>query len=220
MYKYDIVGKRFGHLVVLGRCDPVPGERNSKWLCQCDCGNLTKVARCTLVSGHTKSCNANIHRKGANSTHKMSKTRLYQEWLSMKRRCRPDSQDARTYYMRGITICDEWLLDFVAFKSWAIANGYDDSLSLDRIDNNKGYSPDNCRWVPIALQQSNRSNTVLVEHEGQQYCLRTLCEKIGFPYKTAHQRYMRLKRRGEAIDTSKLFAPINTSKITFKCRKN
>lgn len=220
MHKTDITGERFGNLVVLGKCDPIPGKKNSRWLCRCDCGRTSIVSRCSLITGHTKTCGDNTHKKGANSTHGLSKTRLYQEWLSMKRRCLPNSQDSKTYFRRGITVCTEWLSDFIAFRSWAIANGYADNLSLDRVDNDKGYSPDNCRWVPIALQQSNKSNTTIVEYEGQQHCLRTLCEEIGFPYKTAHRRYMNLKRRGKSIDTSILFAPIDKSKIPLRYRKD
>lgn len=155
----------------------------------------------------------------ANSTHGLSGTRIHHEWTSMKRRCKPNTADAKTYYNRGISICDEWQYDFLAFYSWAMSHGYNDSLSLDRIDNNKGYSPNNCRWIPITKQQNNKSNTVHIFYNGKDYCLRNLCMEIGFPYKTAHRRYQRMKKKGLPINTDKLFSNIQKDKIPFRYRK-
>ena len=218
MYKYDITGQRFGTLTVIKRCDPSPGERNSKWLCKCDCGNEITALRCSLVSGHTKSCGANLHRKGVNSTHGMTGTRLFHEWLSMRRRCKPNSSDSKTYYDRGIFVCEEWEQNFDPFYNWAIASGYADNLSIDRINNDDGYHPGNCRWIPIEEQQSNKSNTVRINIDGKERCLRTYCNQIGFPYKTAHLRYRRMKQKGIPIDIEKLFLPVDKNKMALRYR--
>ena len=129
-----------------------------------------------------------------------------------------NSPDSKNYHARGITVCKEWASDFMAFHKWALDNGYNDSLSLDRIDNNKGYSPHNCQWIPIEKQQSNKSNTVYVTYHGEKYCLRTLCLEIGFPYKTAHCRLSRMRKKGIEIDTEKLFAPVQKNKTAFRFR--
>lgn len=223
MNKYDITGEKFGHWTVIGRDFDRPTDRNTYWLCKCDCGEIRSITRTSIVSGKSKSCGCmrGEHLKGINKTHGMSKTRIYHEWASMRKRCKSENDRcASSYYLRGITVCPEWDSDFMAFYEWAMDNGYNDSLTIDRIDNGKGYSPDNCRWITIEQQQSNKRNTVFVEYQGEKWCLRTLCENIGFPYKTAHRRYMRMTRRGEPITTDKLIAPIDESKIPFRYRKS
>lgn len=217
--KYDITGKNFGYLTVLDRDEASVGERNSRWICRCKCGKITVVPRCALVTGHTSSCGCKMH-ESHNKIHGYSKTRIYSIWVKMNARCKnPSEKDAKSYKNRGITVCEEWQSDFMAFYEWAMKNGYSDSLTIDRIDNDKGYSPDNCRWITIEEQQSNKRNNVYISYNGKKYCLRRLCENIGFPYKTAHRRYMRLKKRGEVITSEKLLAPIDEKKIAKKYRK-
>ena len=217
MSKYDITGQVFGYLTVIGRDESSIGQRNSKWFCRCKCGNITSVARCSLVSGHTFSCGCK-HYESHNRVHGMTGTRLYSIWASMNDRCRNGHSKSKTYTERGITVCEEWQMDFIAFSNWAIDNGYSESLTIDRIDNNKGYSPENCRWITIEAQQANKSNTIKIMYNGEERCLRTVCTDIGFPYKTAHRRYQRMKKRGEPIITEKLFEPIHTEKISFRFR--
>lgn len=98
-------------------------------------------------------------------------------------------------------------------------NGYADNLTIDRIDNSLGYSPDNCRWVSNDEQQKNKTNTIKVEYEGKFWCLRTLCTHLGFPYKTAHSRYRRMKNAGKEPTADALFAPIEVKKIA-KCYRH
>lgn len=137
----------------------------------------------------------------------------------MKRRCsNPKDKSAKYYYQKGITVCDEWAASFEPFRDWAMENGYSDDLTIDRIDNSLGYSPDNCRWISNADQQKNKTNTIKVEYKGKAWCLRALCIHIGFPYKTAHRRFIRLKKSGREITTDVLFAPINTDKIAKRFR--
>ena len=217
--KYNIAGETFGYLTVIGRDISSVGERNSKWICLCKCGKETIATRSSLITGHTTSCGCKAF-ESRNSTHGMSKTRIYSIWNGMKTRCHAKrGTNAHLYANKGITVCPEWENDFVAFFDWAMANGYADNLTIDRIDNGKGYSPDNCRWITIEEQQSNKTTNVLVEYKGKKYCLRQLCLEIGFPYKTAHRRYMRAKAKGHPILAEKLVEPIHGEKISKRYRK-
>lgn len=214
MFK-DMTGQRFGMLTVVRKDDSFHDGKHTKWICVCDCGKTISATRDGLIRGSYKSCGCQMYkgRKGINSTHGMTGTRIHGIWASMNERCRNLHKRNRTYINRGITVCDEWKHDFMAFYKWAMENGYSDTLSIDRIDNEKGYSPDNCRWIPIAEQQANKSNTVFIMYNGDKRCLRTVCTEIGFPYKVAHRRYQRLKNTGKPITQEKLFEPIHEKKI-------
>ena len=223
MSKNDITGRTFGYWTVLGRDSEYKDLKRSKWICKCECGTIRSVFKQSLLSGRSTSCGCHSfdNRKGINSTHGMTGTRIYKEWLSMRRRCSPSCQakDRKSYYEKGIAVCDEWANDFMAFYNWSVKHGYSDSLTIDRIDNSKGYSPDNCRWISIEKQQSNKSTTIAIDYNGKTWCLRNLCNEIGFPYKTAHRRLQRMKAKGKPIDVQKLFEPIHTEKIAVKYRK-
>lgn len=157
----DLTGQKFGRLTVIQRVAK-PKERKSKeafWLCKCDCGNERIVSGYEIRSGNTKSCGC-YHKDLASQVHKKHGycgTRLYRIYYKMKERCYKPSNDNYKYYGGlGITICDEWLNDFSTFAMWSIENGYGENLTIDRKDNTKGYSPDNCRWITIQEQQRNR----------------------------------------------------------------
>ena len=162
----DMTGQRFGRLSVLGRAGITPyGE--ATWRCQCDCGGIVFVAGSSLRRGHTKSCGClrdEIESK-IHSTHRKTKTRLYNVWTHIIQRCyNPKHTAYKRYGGRGITVCDEWRNDFMKFYDWAIATGYDENAAfhectIDRIDNDKGYSPDNCRWADAKTQNANKSNS-------------------------------------------------------------
>ena len=109
--------------------------------------------------------------------------RLNHLYHNMKLRC------IRTEYkQRGITICKEWLEDFHAFKLWALQNGYKEGLTLDRIDNNKGYYPENCRWVTMKVQNNNKSNNRLITYKEQTKTLAQWSEELGINKTTLHNR--------------------------------
>lgn len=145
----DITGVRFGRLVALRYLPSI-----KKWECMCDCGNITYVLSQNLNSGHTKSCGC--YKKEKN--HGLKGTRIYRIWLCMKTRCyNSNYEHFNRYGGRGIEVCKEWKNDFLAFYKWSIENGYSENLSIDRKDVNKGYSPDNCRWITMSDQQSNTS---------------------------------------------------------------
>lgn len=156
----DLTGQRFGRLVVMERAE---NKGNAvTWLCKCDCGAETLVSGKDLRRGHTQSCGC-FHRENFGAictTHGARGTRLYNVWRGMKDRCYSKTHKYYKHYGgRGITVCAEWLHDFAAFQGWALSHGYRDDLSIDRIDNDKGYSPDNCRWATATEQRHNRRDS-------------------------------------------------------------
>lgn len=154
----DLTGKKFGRLTVLELA--MRGSRGTKWLCRCDCGNETVVFGGNLTRGNTLSCGCLRYerlREGITS-HGLSGSRLHSIWCGMRKRCNnPKAMRYERYGGRGITICDEWLDDFAAFHAWAMANGYRDDLSIDRIDNDGDYEPGNCRWITLS-ENTRRMN--------------------------------------------------------------
>lgn len=159
--KNDLTGKRYGKLVVLGQ-DKERSIKCSFWVCKCDCGNVKSINGSSLTTGVQISCGCIRHERlalGAKSriTHGGTKTRLYKIYRGIIDRTEyPSSCQYQNYGARGIKMCSEWRKDFAAFRDWALSHGYRDDLTIDRIDNYKGYSPDNCRWATQQEQQQNK----------------------------------------------------------------
>lgn len=149
----DLTGRKFSKLTILGRVWRLNSNR-VYWLCKCECGSLRIIQTSHLKDGHSKSCGCLI---GHNGIHYKTDTRLYKIWGGIKTRClNPNCTTYNYYGGRGIVMCDEWKNNFQAFYDWAMLNGYQDNLELDRIDNDKNYSPDNCRWVTHKENCNNR----------------------------------------------------------------
>ena len=152
----DLTGQRFGRLVVLERAGS-DNNKNALWRCRCDCGNATITSGKRLRRRETQSCGCLHQETFSNKKHGGKHSRLYSIWLDMKKRCyNMEHISYKNYGGRGICICNEWLHDFAAFRDWAMSHGYRDDLSIDRIDNDKGYSPDNCRWATAKEQNNNK----------------------------------------------------------------
>jgi hypothetical protein len=159
----DLTGKRFGRLKVIG-FDRMGTGGKSYWLCQCDCGTKNIVERSSLLSSGTISCGC--ARRDATSTHGMTNSSLYNTWRSMKYRCdNPNHIHYDRYGGRGISIYDEWYA-FENFRDWAMSNGYSEGLTIDRINNDEGYSPENCRWADGYTQHNNTSRNRIVTYNG------------------------------------------------------
>lgn len=185
--RVDIRGDAFGQLTAI---EYVGKYRYDNILrCVCTCGAECERRQSQLVSGRSISCGcakvksalANSKKRGAitgvrnpNYRHGLEGTKLLQVWKSMKDRCyNPKNIGYANYGGRGIRVCDEWREDGPAFCAWAIQSGYHEGLSIDRTDNNKGYSPDNCRWVDSAIQNSNRRSFKKPAQRTKVRCLET-----------------------------------------------
>lgn len=161
----NIIGKRFGILTVISKSTQ-KATSGSVYTCLCDCGKELDIARCSLVSGHTKSCGCTRNKYLAQckpaKTHGYSNERLYKIWDGMKQRCyNPNNSRYELYGGRGITLCKEWSDSYVCFREWALAAGYDPNAArgqctIDRINPDGIYEPQNCRWVNMHEQRINQ----------------------------------------------------------------
>ena len=153
----DLIGRRFGRLVVIAETER-GRDRRRRWLCACDCGNTTITDTSKLSTGNTRSCGC-LHRDSAKDRHRLhggKGTRLYNIWKNARQRCRnPKTPDFYLYGARGVQFAPEWD-DFNAFRDWALANGYREDLTLDRIDPDGDYRPENCRWATWKEQRHNQ----------------------------------------------------------------
>lgn len=188
----DITGKRFGRLVAI---EPVGRDNRGYvlWRCKCDCGN-EKLASLKSLGHGTSSCGCYAREKSAErcEKHGMSRSRLYNVHRTMLGRCNnPNAHQYENYGGRGIKVCDEWH-DFKKFAEWALANGYREGkrgeCTLDRIDPNGNYEPNNCRWVTMKTQERNRRNNNLVTYNGETHCISEWAEIVGLKCVTLRHR--------------------------------
>ena len=181
--KIDLTGQRFGRLVVVNQAETIRRGK-TRWRCLCDCGKTVDVYAYNLRNGNSKSCGClnREHLLQSHVTHGMSNTRLYKTWCDMKARCSYPKDDSYPIYGgRGITVCRDWQNDFSAFSEWALANGYRDDLTIDRIDPDGNYEPGNCRWATTAEQANNKRSNRLLAHDGRTMTIAGWAREIGIP---------------------------------------
>ena len=188
--KIDLTGQRFGDLLVLEEC----GKKRKEiaWKCICSCGKTTVVPGYYLRTGHTKSCGCKVASPRPKSFfYKHHKEKIARAYINMKTRCYNSNYYLyKNYGGNGITVCDDWLGEngFENFYNWSFNNGYEEKLSIDRIDNSKGYSPDNCRWVTMKEQQNNRTNNRMLTANGETHTMSEWSEISKIPYWTIQRR--------------------------------
>lgn len=198
---------KFGRLTVLCRAEDrvyKDGRKRIAWNCRCDCGNTKEVLGENLKSGYTKSCGCLQKEKAAMAQlkHGEADSRLYNVWSAIKRRCFNSTvPEYHRYGGRGITMCNEWL-DYEVFSNWARANGYRDDAprgecTIDRIDNNGDYCPDNCRWVNQQDQMNNVSYNHYVTYNGENHTVAEWSRIYNIPYTRLLQRLNRYKMTPE-----------------------
>lgn len=189
----DLTNCRFGKLVVLRRADDKidrTGRKREMYECLCDCGNTKIVAKDQLVRTDAKRTISCGCAKGVDSIG-LYYTKIHGVWNSMIQRCyNPNVKTYDRYGGRGICVCDEWRYSFKAFYEWAMSSGYDEKagMTLDRINNDLGYSPNNCRWATKAEQANNRSSNKMISFNGETHNISEWATILNVNYKTLHNR--------------------------------
>lgn len=197
----DITGQRFGELTAI-RFDHRGNTGRDKphyWVFRCDCGNEIIARKNAVTSGNTCRCKECSSKRLSllNKTHGMTKTRLYRVWAGILGRCNsPVTTSWNRYGAKGVSVCEEWLT-FENFRDWAFANGYNDSLTIDRIDPRGDYEPSNCRWANTKEQANNKQGTIWIEYGSERMPLSYWADKLGIQY---HTLYDRLYRYGWTVD--------------------
>lgn len=179
----------YGYFTVL-KAEGDDGYGHKTYLCECICGRYRHLTKQRLERG-TPSCGCRRYETAASKrkTHGMSKTRLYHIWSDMKGRCyRTHNKNYGLYGGKGIRVCDEWKNNFQAFCNWALANGYSENLTIDRIDSNKNYEPNNCRWATQREQCNNISRNHLLTYKGETKTMSEWADITGIPYTTLRAR--------------------------------
>lgn len=190
----DLKGRRFGRLLVIDRADDYvspAGIRMVKWKCLCDCGKNVEVIARNLISGESQSCGCRFSdlKKQNAKWQGTSYEPLYGVWRAMINRCNnPRNKSYCNYGKRGIKVCQEWNGDYLKFRAWAIENGYQKGLSIDRIDVNGNYEPSNCRWTSTDVQSINKRSTDYITYKGETRSLIEWARILGIKYKTLRGR--------------------------------
>ena len=181
-----MIGKKFNMLTVLEEL-PERKHGGKVYRCKCDCGNIKDVRSDMLKNGNAKSCGC-LHTK-----HGKRHTKIYRVFAAMKQRCyNKNNKEYQNYGRRGIVVCQEWLDDFMNFYNWAMDNGYQEGLSIDRIDNDGNYEPANCRWTDRKAQNNNRRNNTYLSYNNKTQTLAQWGEELNIDQHTISAR----KRKG------------------------
>lgn len=190
----DNLGEKYGRLTVVEFVDRKHSSDRYKFLCEC--GNEKICYLANVKRGTTKSCGCLLKERAIKrmTKHGESKTRLYKIYTGMQSRCyREYTKSYKSYGAKGITICDEWNESFLKFKEWALNNGYQEDLSIERVDPSGNYEPSNCKWIARKLQNDNKKNTIFIEHDGRKHSMRKMCRDKGIKYTTVYEYAKRNK---------------------------
>ena len=191
----DLTGQVFSNLTVIQRS---PKRGNGKkpvtlWECRCVCGKIVTVKADSLKSGHTISCGC---RKVKHMESYKHKTRLYNIWKCMRQRCNnPNNPSYPHYGGKGVQICNDWN-EYAGFRTWALAAGYDDSKSIDRINVDGNYCPENCRWTDAKTQANNTTRNHFIQFRGKRQTMAEVADQLGVSYATVQHRV----ERGQALE--------------------
>lgn len=214
-------GEKLGNLLVIKEVErhySPSGASRRMYLCRCDCGNEIKTSQAHLLKGKDIMCRTCSSKKSIKAAQKASRkhgesygsghmTRLYGVWSAMKRRCQnPNACYYSAYGGRGIKVCSDWQ-EYIPFRDWALSSGYEEGLTLDRINVNGDYCPENCRWVDMKTQQNNRRNNI-VEYG---MSMEALSEKTGIKVSTLYER----RRKNKGISLEKLTESADVCKMRF-----
>lgn len=189
----DLTGQRFGRWTVIGISHK--SQHGIYWKCKCDCGKIGYVTSNSLTRGNSKSCGCYHKEKAKESAtkHGKSTSRLFKVWCAMiERTTNPKNKSYSNYGGRGIEVCDKWRDDFQAFYDWAMNNGYDENASkgdctIDRIDVNGNYCPENCRWVGMDVQAKNKRK-LQIEYNGEKHSVEEWADITGLKISTIYKR--------------------------------
>jgi hypothetical protein len=190
----DIMGKKFGRLTPIRMAKERNNRGSVQWDCLCDCGKEHRTTGSNLRTGNIKSCGClmkEVLKSGVlRRTHGLRDNHLYHIWVTMKGRCsNKNNPKYLSYGARGITISEKWNKFENFFED--MSGSFVEGLQLDRIDNNKGYSKENCRWATRSVQARNRRDTLFVDYEGKKVGLHDLCDNKNIKYSTVHRRMFR-----------------------------
>lgn len=219
------IGKRFGRLTIIDFVHAEPPYRGWLWVCRCDCGKTKTLMVSDVKQGKIRSCGC-LHdevcvERGIKFKHLVKENkRLYSIYNGIKKRCYAEREPRyKDYGARGIRMCDEWLnpvTGFDNFAEWSLSNRYTDDMTIDRIDVNGNYEPDNCRWISLSEQALNKRDTLRVTYRGESVPLKELCDRQGVNYDTVHNRIYSLKWSVErAIETPSQ----QSESLMSKCRE-
>ena len=192
-------GDKFGKWTIIEEITPkiISEKPRRMFRCQCECGNIGEVQLSCLRNGHSTSCGCEQKKRVVETRTKhglADKHPLYLTWKNMKKRCNdPNSIGYKNYGGRGIIVCKEWINDFQSFYNWSINNGWAKELSIDRIDTNGNYCPENCRWANVDTQMNNTTRNHYIEYNGNTYTLSTLSKHLNIPYNIVRYRISNCK---------------------------
>lgn len=202
----DMKDKTFNYLKVIER-EGSTKSGEATWLCECTCGTKKILPGSKVRNGEIKSCGCMKKELSGekNRKHGMRKTRLYRIWQGIiQRTTNKNNSEYCDYGGRGIEVCTEWRSDFESFKKWSYENGYSDNLTIDRIENEKGYSPENCRWITQKNNCRNKRNNHCLTYKGETKTIAEWAEITGIEKATLRNRIVKMKWSAEKALTTKV----------------